>query len=120
MASEESFASGFGNGVRPVFRGCAFATQRGKETLVFTRFFKEGENVESVLAKHPCAGYSGYTLHCAIPDGVAARAIKREYAVDAGVEQTSEKKTWLDVVQELLGNCAGSAGCRGSSDCSAS
>ena len=86
MAPEESFASSFRNGVRPVFRSRTFATQRGKETLVFPRFFQEGENVERVLAKHVCAGYSGDTLHRAIPDGVAARAIKREYAVDAGVE----------------------------------
>ena len=113
MASEESFASSFGNGVRPVFRKCAFATQRGKETLVFARFFKEGENVERVLAEHRCARYSGHAFHGAIPDGIAARAIKREDAVDAGVEQTSQKKIFLNIVQEWSGNCAGSAGVGG-------
>ena len=120
MASEESFASSCRNGVRPVFRNCTFTTQRGKETLVFARLFKEGKNVERVLAEHLCSRYSGHTLHGGIPDGVAARAIKREYAVDAGVEQTNEKKIFLDIVQEWSGNCAGSAGCRGRTDCSAS
>ena len=107
MPSEESFASGFGNGVRPVFRNCAFATERGKETPVFARFFEERENVERVLAQYLCARYSGDPLHGAIPDGVAAGAIKREDAVDAGVEQASKKKVFFDVVQEWSGNCAG-------------
>src|SRR5687767_1409391 len=113
MASEKSFAPTFGNGVGPVFRKCAFATQRGKETLVFACFFKEGENVERVLADHLSARYAGHPLHGAIPDCVAARAIKREYAVDAGVEQMTQKKIFLDIAQEWSGNCAGIVGCRG-------
>ena len=103
MTSEESFASGFGNRVRPVFRFRAFATERGEETLVFARFFKEGENVKCISAEHVCAAYSGDTFHCAIPDRVAARPIKREYAVDAGVEQSGEKKILLAMVQVWSG-----------------
>ena len=103
VASEKAFATRFGNGVRSVFRNCAFATQRGKETFVLAGFSEEGKNVERVFAEDLFGRYTGDTLHRLIPDGVAATAIKREYAVDAGVEQALEEQVILSrLVQELF------------------
>ena len=96
MASEKAFATRFWNGIRSVFRNCAFASQGGKETFVLSCFSEEGENVERVFAEHDFGRSAGDTLHRLIPGGIAAAAIKGEYAVDAGVEHAGEKEILLE------------------------
>ena len=75
-----------------VFRNRSLSGKRGGKAVVAARFTQKRKHVDYAFTHHLGAAEARDTLHPSIPRDDLAVAIKREDAIDAGVDQPGKQQ----------------------------